>query len=77
VICELVGAPLADRERLYELSKRVIGVDDPEVGSLSDGMQAVAEMCAYARELAARRREQPADDIITKLRRSNQVMPSL
>jgi cholest-4-en-3-one 26-monooxygenase len=71
VICELVGAPLADRERLHELSKRVLGVEDPEVGSVGDGMRAVAEMCAYARELAARRREHPADDIITQLLRAD------
>jgi len=73
VICELVGAPLEDREHLYELSKRVIGVDDPEVGSLADGVQAVAELCAYAAELAARRRDQPADDIITKLLQADEA----
>jgi len=66
-ICELVGAPLEDRDQICELSKRVIGIDDPEVGSLSDGMRAVAEMCAYAGELAVCRREQPANDIVTKL----------
>jgi cholest-4-en-3-one 26-monooxygenase len=73
VICELVGAPLEDREHLYELSKRVIGVDDPEVGSLADGIQAVAELCAYAAELAARRRGHPADDIITKLLQADEA----
>ncbi len=67
VICELVGAPLEDREHLYELSKRAIGIDDPEVGSPKDGIQAVVDLCAYAGELAARRRDQPADDIVTKL----------
>ena len=68
VICELVGAPPEDRERLYELSNRVISVDDPEfAGSPADAVQAMREMYAYARELAERRRDQPADDIITKL----------
>lgn len=68
VICELVGAPAEDRGRLFELSTRVVGIDDPEVGgSAADAMQAGAEMLACAGELAERRRDQPADDIVTKL----------
>jgi len=30
VICELIGAPTADRDRLFDLSNRLIGYDDPE-----------------------------------------------
>jgi len=38
VICELVGAPPEDRGRLLELSDRVFGIDDPELGgSPADG----------------------------------------
>ncbi len=53
VICELVGAPVEDRDRIFKLSNRVVGFDDPEmVTSPADQMQAVAEMYAYAGELA-------------------------
>ena len=70
VICELVGAPPEDRGRLFELSNRVIGIDDPELGgSPVDGAQATAEMLGYAGALAECRRQQPRDDIVTGLLR--------
>jgi cholest-4-en-3-one 26-monooxygenase len=68
VICELVGAPVEDRGKIFELSNTMVGMDDPEFrGSPDEGMQAAADMYAYAGELAARRREQPRDDIVTRL----------
>jgi cholest-4-en-3-one 26-monooxygenase len=68
VICELVGAPAGDRGRIFELSNKVAGFDDPEMAaSPADQMQAVAEMYAYAGELADSRRKQPRDDIVTQL----------
>ncbi len=70
VICELVGAPLADRDRISELSNRLVGADDPEFQSpTGERLQqaAAAEIYGYAHELAERRRAQPADDIVTRL----------
>jgi cholest-4-en-3-one 26-monooxygenase len=67
VICELVGAPEADREQLYQLTNRLATIEDPEVGSLAAFMQALADMLAYAGELGKLRRQQPCDDIVTKL----------
>ena len=68
VICELVGAPAEDRDRIFKLSNRVVGFDDPEMtASPADQMQAMAEMYAYAGELAESRRKQPRDDIVTQL----------
>jgi len=68
VICELVGAPVEDRAKIFRLSNTMVGMDDPEFrGSPEEGMQAAAERYAYAGELAARRREQPGDDIVTRL----------
>ena len=73
VICELVGAPSEDRGRLFELSNRVIGIDDREFeGSPADAMQA-AEMLACARELAQRQSERPRDDIVTWLLQPDEV----
>jgi cholest-4-en-3-one 26-monooxygenase len=68
VICELVGAPVEDRRRIFELSNLLIGAADPEFQAAPEAQQnAAAEVYAYGEELAARRREQPADDIVTKL----------
>jgi cholest-4-en-3-one 26-monooxygenase len=68
VICELIGAPQQDRDRIFDLSNRLVGTDDPEYrGSPDEGMLAAAELYAYAGELAAKRREQPGDDIVTRL----------
>ena len=68
VICELVGARPEDRDRIFELSNRMVGFDDPEFsGPPGEQMHAVAEMFAYAGELAQQRREHPRDDIVTRL----------
>ena len=68
VICELVGAPPQDRDRIFELSNKMVGYDDPEFRHApEEGLQAAAEIYAYAGQLAERRREQPADDIVTQL----------
>jgi cholest-4-en-3-one 26-monooxygenase len=68
VICELVGAPAADRDRIFELSNKLVGADDPEFRTTpEEGMEAAAEIYAFAHELAERRRAQPADDIVTRL----------
>ncbi len=68
VICELVGAPVEDRDRIFELSNLLIGAADPEF-QVEPGAQrnAAAEVYAYGAQLAERRREHPADDIVTKL----------
>jgi cholest-4-en-3-one 26-monooxygenase len=68
VICELIGAPPSDRDRLFELSNRLIGYDDPEFQTgMDDGAAAAAEVYAYADQLAAQRRDNPRDDIVTQL----------
>jgi len=68
VIGELVGAPPEDRLRLYEMTNLMTGANDPEVGSgIAGYFQAVAELSAYAAGLAEQRREQPRDDIVTRL----------
>ena len=68
VICELVGARPEDQTRIYELSNRLVGFDDPEFSETSgERVHAVVEMFAYATELAEQRRDQPRDDIVTRL----------
>jgi len=68
VICELVGAPVADRARIFELSNLLIGSADPEFQVAPGAQQsAAAEVYAYGAALAERRRAEPADDIVTQL----------
>jgi cytochrome P450 len=63
VTAEMLGTPLEDGRRLYALIERMnLGsATDPDV------LDAAMEMFAYASELAARKREQPGDDIATSL----------
>ncbi len=72
VICELVGAPVEDRGRIFELSNLLIGSADPEFQAAPGAQQnAAAEVYAYGAALAERRRDKPADDIVTQLLRPN------
>jgi cholest-4-en-3-one 26-monooxygenase len=68
VICELLGAPVEDRDKIFTWSNRMIGSDDPDYAQSPEAGQAAAmEIYSYANDLAAQRRENPRDDIVTKL----------
>jgi cytochrome P450 monooxygenase len=60
VICELLGVPADERERCAALASRTGGVTDQE----GDGIAAFA---GYLRDLAARKRARPEDDVISRL----------
>lgn len=67
-ICELMGIPAEDRDKIFDLSNRLIGFDDPEFRtSPEDAQVASAEMYMYANELAEQRQKEPKQDIITEL----------
>jgi cytochrome P450 len=63
VIAELLGIPLEDGYRLYELTE--IMRTGPMGGKAA--MKAAAEMFGYSTELVARKRADPRDDIATSL----------
>jgi cholest-4-en-3-one 26-monooxygenase len=68
VIAELLGVPHEDRHKLFEWSNRMIGSEDPEyIVSAEEVQTAQVEMFMYANELAAERRKEPRDDIVTAL----------
>jgi cholest-4-en-3-one 26-monooxygenase len=71
MICELLGMPVEDRERIFRWSNLLIGGDDPEfhpdAATRDQGMTVAMEVMAYAGEIAALRRENPRDDIVTQL----------
>jgi cholest-4-en-3-one 26-monooxygenase len=73
VICELLGAPVADRDKVFAWSNRMIGSQDPDYASSpEEGSSAAMEVYAYANQLAAQRRANPRDDIVTKLLQSDE-----
>ncbi|MFE9321336.1 cytochrome P450 [Nocardia sp. NPDC052278] len=64
-IAELIGIPQEDRRKVFTWSNDMTGYDDPE--STADPVAASAEVLGYAYQMAAARKECPADDIVTKL----------
>jgi len=68
VIAELLGVPHEDRHKLFQWSNRMIGSEDPEYTvSVEEVQTAQIEMFMYANELAAQRRQERRDDIVTAL----------
>lgn len=67
-ICELMGVPLERRQRLFELTNIMLGMDDPDLStSQEDGLNAAMEMFMMAMELAAEHRANPGNDIVDVL----------
>ncbi len=68
VIAEMMGVPREDRHKVFEWSNRMIGSEDPEYSvTAEDAMTAGVEMFNYANDLAARKRANPTDDIVSTL----------
>jgi cholest-4-en-3-one 26-monooxygenase len=65
VIAEMIGVPYEDRHKLFAWSNRMLS-DDTTITE-EQSAEAAMEVYAYANELAAAKRQCPADDIITKL----------
>jgi cholest-4-en-3-one 26-monooxygenase len=67
-IADIMGVPMEDRHRLRDWANHLTGSQDPEFNaSEDDTQQARAEMWQYANELAAEKRANPSDDIISAL----------
>jgi cytochrome P450 len=79
-LADLIGVPAADRELLLRWTNRVIGYQDPEhaevmrdaagrpINPRSPAM--LRDMFDYAQRLAARKRAEPAEDLMTALVRA-------
>jgi cholest-4-en-3-one 26-monooxygenase len=65
-IAEIMGVPQEDRRKLFDWTNRMVGAGDPEYAD-NDQQTAFVELFAYANELAGLRRNDPRDDIVTKL----------
>lgn len=70
VICQLLGVPYADRDHFKDLSERAATMtgDDP--------MAAIVELLGYAGELAAAKRREPGEDVITDLVQAQREDPA-
>ena len=67
-IAELLGIPYEDRRKVFDWSNRMIGATDPDyTGGVDDATAAAAELYMYANEMAAKRRIEPRDDLVTTL----------
>jgi cholest-4-en-3-one 26-monooxygenase len=67
-ICEMIGIPERDRHRATALANRLVGAQDPDFQSSDeDSVLASAELYTLCDELAADRRQNPRDDIMSIL----------
>jgi len=70
VLADMLGVPRGDWPRLFHWTNQLVGANDPEFrdpnAKLTDE-KASRELFAYFEELAARRRHEPADDLVSVL----------
>jgi cytochrome P450 len=81
VLCEIMGTPVADRQRIIQLGDAMLGNTDPdlageftlgqadlsEYANLPFSSPAALEMFEYGHQLADERRREPRPDITTRL----------
>ena len=67
-IAELLGIPFEDRRKVFDWSNRMIGATDPDYsGGPEDAQMAAMELYMYANAMAAERRVDPRNDLVTTL----------
>jgi cytochrome P450 len=68
VICDMMGIPSEDEDKVFHWTSVMLGVGDEEVShEFAEVVAVVAEMADYAMRLAEERRANPADDLTTSL----------
>jgi len=68
VICDMMGIPREDTKMIFDHTNVILGVGDPEyVQSMEDLMAAGMGLFQYGINLAQERRDNPRDDIASKL----------
>lgn len=68
IICDMIGVPPEDRSKVFEWSNRLVGGQDPDFSpGEDDQMIAQTEIYAYCDAIAADRRANPRDDIMSTL----------
>jgi methyl-branched lipid omega-hydroxylase len=68
IICDMMGIPPDDHDRIFERTNTILGVGDPEyVTSLEDLLAAGGELFEYAMALGEKRLADPTDDVTSRL----------
>lgn len=62
VLCEWLGVPAEDKDRFSAWTQDAAGVQDPE-----RSQRGLAELFGYCRQLVAAKRQDPGDDVISRL----------
>lgn len=65
-IADLLGVPQEDRKKLFRWSNQMLANEDPDYAT-EDPQQASMEVLMYAMAMAADRKAEPRDDIVTRL----------
>ncbi|MFE3877724.1 cytochrome P450 [Kitasatospora sp. NPDC059146] len=71
VICELLGVPYQDRDRFQGLSRTLLSRDS----TVEELRVAQDEVQDYLRDLTARKRAQPEDDVLSRLAARDDLSP--
>ena len=68
VIGDMLGIPAEDRQKIFDWTNQMTGAEDEDLAREdNDPAAAAAEVLMYSMGLAADRRENPREDIVTKL----------
>ena len=68
VIGDMLGVPAEDRQKIFDWTNQMTGAEDADLAREDNDPNAAAlEVLMYSMGLAADRRENPRDDIVTKL----------
>ncbi len=68
IICEMMGIPAEDNERIFQWTNVILGAGDPEYGGTYEAlMNASLAMFAYAQALGEDRQAHPREDITSVL----------
>ncbi len=68
IICDMMGIPVEDRHRVFELTNIILGIGDPEYGvTLESLIAAGGELYQYAFDLGEDRLRSPGDDLTSRL----------
>lgn len=68
VICDMMGIPESDRERVFHWTNIILGFGDPDLSTdFEEFMKVAIDIGTYATELAEDRRAHPCDDLTTAL----------
>jgi cholest-4-en-3-one 26-monooxygenase len=69
VIADLLGFPEEAADLVWDWSKRLAATQDPDArgGGVEQSLSALGEIVAYSNEIAAARRIEPKEDLLTRL----------